>query len=149
MLEFKVLVSKLLSVDTFATTPVTGCILQLVHESMSNMSECAKCIITNDADIHLSNFGTVPLFYLPVSKVSSLQHKVGNHTVKDGSLIMKGLSSLPDPLFTSAESAKVLGSLGHNITEQTKDDASTFASIDINVEVDFICDLWVLAVVCT
>ena len=62
---------------------------------------------------------------------------------------MKGLSSLPDPLFTSAESAKVLGSLGHNITEQTKDDASTFASIDINVEVDFICDLWVLAVVCT
>ena len=61
---------------------------------------------------------------------------------------MKRLSALPDALFTSAESTKVLGSLGHNIAEQTEDDASAFAPIDLNVEEDFIGDLWAVAIVC-
>jgi len=82
-----------------------------------------------------------------VSKVSSLKHKVGNHTVKDGVLVMKRLSCLSYTLFTCAESTKVLGGLGHGITEQTKDDASTFTSVDGNVEENFICNRWAVTVV--
>ena len=85
--------------------------------------------------------------HLPISKIATLKHKVGNHTVKDRSLIMKGLSPLPNTLLASAESTKVLGSFWYNISEQTKDDASTFASSDFNIEEDFVCDLGTVAVI--
>ena len=85
--------------------------------------------------------------HLPISKITTLKHKVGNHTVKDRSLIMKGFPLLPNTLLTSAESTKVLGSFGYNIAEQTKDDASTLASSDFNIEEDFVCDLGTVAVI--
>ena len=47
------------------------------------------------------------------SEVSSLAHEVGNHTVEGGALVAKSLLS-------SAQSTKVLSSLGDNIIPQLK-----------------------------
>ena len=47
------------------------------------------------------------------SEVSSLAHEVGNHTVEGGALVAESLLS-------SAQSTKVLSSLGDNIIPQLK-----------------------------
>jgi hypothetical protein len=60
-----------------------------------------------------------------------LEHEVGDDSVENGSLVMKGLSGLPDTFLSSTESAKIFRSLWNGKTEKTKYDAATFLSLDV------------------
>ena len=52
------------------------------------------------------------------SEITTLAHEVGDDSVEGGSLEVKRLSRFTNPLFSSAESAEVLGSLGGNISTE-------------------------------
>ena len=51
--------------------------------------------------------------------------------MEDGPLVMKGLAGFSHPLLSGAESAEVLGSFRHGITEQPENDATSLASFDV------------------
>lgn len=100
MLDGKVFVFKLISVDGFTTTSVK------------------------------------------VGKISALDHEGRNDTVKDGSLVMQGLSLLAHTLFTGAKGSKVFGRLGHRLAKETEHNASTLAVFNFHVEKDLAGDLF-------
>mmetsp|Transcript_1376 Transcript_1376/g.4166 ORF Transcript_1376/g.4166 Transcript_1376/m.4166 type:complete len:152 (+) Transcript_1376:155-610(+) len=54
---------------------------------------------------------------IEMSKITSLNHKVGNDTVKDGSLVMKGFARLSSSLFSRAKCTKVFHRLGYIFTK--------------------------------
>jgi hypothetical protein len=62
-------------------------------------------------------------------KVTTLNHELFDHTVEHGALVVKRFATLANALLSGAESAEVLGRLGHDIIEELEGDATgTFAA---------------------
>lgn len=69
-----------------------------------------------------------------VGEVTTLDHKVGDDSVKLGTLIVKGLSTSTQTLLTSAKSSEVLSSLGDGLTEEAHNDTAGSLASNLNVE---------------
>lgn len=67
-------------------------------------------------------------------EVAALNHELLDDAVELGALVVQGLASLSHALLTSAESAEVLCSAGHNVGVEFHDDAAGLALADLNVE---------------
>ena len=105
MVKLKVLVIELISVDGLSS-------------SSSSVREVATLEheVRNDA--------------VELEKEKRLTNTENNKTTQYlGSLVVQRLSALSSSLFSSAESAKVLGSLGHDVAKQTHHDASGRLSV--------------------
>ena len=77
---------------------------------------------------------------IKISKITSLDHEIGNDSMEDGALEMKWLSRFSDSLRTGAQGTKVLGSLGDVISKQSQNDASLLTTFNFNIEKDFAGD---------
>jgi hypothetical protein len=51
--------------------------------------------------------------YVATGEVTTLEHELGNDAVEGRTLVVEGLARAAGTLLTSAESAEVLGGLGH------------------------------------
>jgi hypothetical protein len=64
-----------------------------------------------------------------------LDHKVGNDTVEDGTLVVKGLARPANSLLASAKGSEVIDSLGNRVAKKTHDHTASFGrSFDLNVK---------------
>lgn len=97
---------------------------------------------------------TVDLFstrFIASHKVSSLDHKLLNHTVDGQSLVREKLASFAFTFLASLESAEVLHSLRYNVVVEFEGDSASFAhpaDTDAAVEIETAAFKWcdVLAV---
>lgn len=69
-------------------------------------------------------------------EVAELSHELRNNSVEDGGLVVEGLAAAAHTLFTSAESAEVLSSLGSDVLEEFERDALGGLLADRDVEED-------------
>ena len=81
-----------------------------------------------------------PSASVKLSKITSLNHKIWNDSVENGALVVKRLAGLANSLLASAESAEVLSSLWDVVSEQTKDDTSLLATLNLHVKEDLAGD---------
>ncbi len=68
------------------------------------------------------------------SEVSSLEHEVGDHSVEDGVLEMKGLAALAHSLLASAQGSEILSCLGNCVSEKLHDDSAGWLVTNSDVE---------------
>ncbi len=66
--------------------------------------------------------------------LTALQHKLGDHAVELGALVVQRFALFADALLSSAQSAEIGHRLGHHIAEQAHDDTSGWLAINLNVE---------------
>lgn len=72
-----------------------------------------------------------------------LNHKVGNDAVKDGSLVVEGLSRRARSLFASAKGSKVIGGLGNRVAKKTEDHTASFSrAFDLDIKENLAGDLF-------
>jgi hypothetical protein len=91
--------------------------------------------------ILIGKFFSVDAFASPsvsVGEVTSLEHEVGDNTVEHRSLVMQRLATLSDSLLSGTESTEVLHCLWNSVSKEAEDDASTFGSLDFDVEEDLV-----------
>ena len=69
-------------------------------------------------------------------EVTALKHEVGDDTVENGSLVVKGLAALANTLLASAKSTEVLCGLGNSSTVQAEHNTFNSAVSNLNVEED-------------
>lgn len=62
--------------------------------------------------------------------------------MKGATLVVEGLARLALSLLSGAKGAEVFYGLGHGITEQTHDDASTFATLDVDIKENLVGNLF-------
>jgi hypothetical protein len=74
-----------------------------------------------------------------------LDHKVGNDSVEDRSLVVKGLARRANSLFASAKGTKVIDGLGNSVAKKTHDHTASFGrSFDLNVKEHLVGDLFAI-----
>lgn len=64
--------------------------------------------------------------------------------VKSGTLEMQWFPRFSFAFLASTKSSKVLYRLGDRVAKETHDDTSTFASFNVNVEIDLVGNLFAL-----
>lgn len=69
-----------------------------------------------------------------IGEVTTLDHKLLDHSVEFRALVMQWLSCIADTLLTGAECTEVLGSIWYNIIVKLKDNATRWLVVDRNVE---------------
>lgn len=104
MLNLEIFIGKLFSVDRFTAAAVA------LFTKEKDVLEVVQLLLGQHQPVQ-------PEAY--ISEVATLEHKVGDNTMEDGSLVVQGFALLALTLFTSAQSTEVLGSLWHSVTEQT------------------------------
>jgi len=71
---------------------------------------------------------------ISIGEVSTLTHEIGNNSVEDAALEVKGLSSLSCSLLTSAKSTEVLSSLGYYVSKELHYNPALWAAADGDFE---------------
>jgi hypothetical protein len=73
---------------------------------------------------------------IALGEITTLDHELLDHAVELAALVVERLAGLAQALLTGAESAKVLGSLGHDVVVQLECDATGGLVADLDVEED-------------
>jgi hypothetical protein len=68
------------------------------------------------------------------SKVTTLQHEAGYHTVELSPFVVQGLATFTDAFLTSAQGTEVLGGYRHHVIEQLHDYAARTHTVDTDIE---------------
>jgi len=88
----------------------------------------------------------LPTSAITTGEITTLQHKVGNDSVKDGILEVKRLAGSASALLASAQGAEVLSSLGGKVVSQDELDGTSGLTTDGNIEENLVAGLRVLGV---
>ena len=67
-------------------------------------------------------------------EVTTLGHKVSDHSVEGAALVVKGLSGLTRTTLTCAECAEILSGLGSGVSEELELNSSNGLATDVDVE---------------
>jgi hypothetical protein len=72
-----------------------------------------------------------------------LDHKVGNDSVEDATLVVERLARRAGSLFASAKGSEVIDGFGNRVTKKTEDHTASFSrSFDLNIKEDLVGDLF-------
>ncbi len=69
-------------------------------------------------------------------EITALDHELLDDAVEDAALVAQGLAGLAEALLAGAETAEVLGRLGHDVIVQLEGDAAGSLLADRDVEED-------------
>ena len=67
-------------------------------------------------------------------EVTALEHKIRDHAVEEGALVVQRLATLADTLLARAKGAEVLARLGRRVRVQVEDDAPGGRAVNLDVE---------------